>query len=448
MFVKEIQVQNFKSFKDLKIKLNPFNVLVGANGSGKSNFLEVFTFLRDVAKEDIETAINRHGGFKYIQNLYMDSNQETSFKISISTSTPKGGSILNFARGPSILTQAESAVYEFSLKIDKETFKVTKDILTIHCTFLNTKDPVTYIQNPESIPKKRLERGTLILRRENGSLTCTLDVSKKMEPVKNRLLFFLYYMADPAENETLSSEMLALLQKRDNKSPIPDNLLIVQISYFFILVPLKKIFGKFLVYDFKPSEAKKTIGSNNKITLEATGENLTTILEKILEDKEKEKKFLNLLKDVLDFVEDIKIKKLDDQPLYFELKELYEKKIYFPSYLLSEGTINIILFIVVLYFEKQNILNIIEEPENHIHSTLIPTLIGMMKEVAEKKQVILTTHSAEIVRYAGLNNLFLVSRSKEGHTSISKPAEREMVQSFLKNELGIEELYLDNLLDI
>ena len=42
--VNEIDIKNYKSVQDLKLELRRFNVLIGANGSGKSNILEAITF--------------------------------------------------------------------------------------------------------------------------------------------------------------------------------------------------------------------------------------------------------------------------------------------------------------------------------------------------------------------------------------------------------------------
>jgi predicted ATPase len=50
MFIKKITLKNFKSFKELSINLNNFNVLIGANNSGKSNFIQVFRFIKDLVK--------------------------------------------------------------------------------------------------------------------------------------------------------------------------------------------------------------------------------------------------------------------------------------------------------------------------------------------------------------------------------------------------------------
>jgi len=41
MAIKKLRISNFKSFGDLEIELGNFNVLIGANASGKSNFTVV-----------------------------------------------------------------------------------------------------------------------------------------------------------------------------------------------------------------------------------------------------------------------------------------------------------------------------------------------------------------------------------------------------------------------
>ncbi|MEM0215799.1 MAG: AAA family ATPase, partial [Archaeoglobaceae archaeon] len=46
--LKEIHVKNFKSLKDCKIELGNLNVLVGKNGSGKTNFVDLFVLLKKI----------------------------------------------------------------------------------------------------------------------------------------------------------------------------------------------------------------------------------------------------------------------------------------------------------------------------------------------------------------------------------------------------------------
>ncbi len=48
MAIKKIKVSNFKSFESMEIDLGKINVLIGANASGKSNFIRIFEFLSGI----------------------------------------------------------------------------------------------------------------------------------------------------------------------------------------------------------------------------------------------------------------------------------------------------------------------------------------------------------------------------------------------------------------
>ncbi len=52
-----------------------------------------------------------------------------------------------------------------------------------------------------------------------------------------------------------------------------------------------------------------------------------------------------------------------------------------------------------------------------------------------------------MVRYTDIENIVLVHRDDKGFTQISRPAEKEEVEIFLENKMGIEELYVQNLLE-
>ena len=50
MFISRLKLKNWKNFKDVDIPLTDRVFVVGPNASGKSNLLDVFRFLRDIAK--------------------------------------------------------------------------------------------------------------------------------------------------------------------------------------------------------------------------------------------------------------------------------------------------------------------------------------------------------------------------------------------------------------
>ncbi|MFQ5633386.1 MAG: AAA family ATPase, partial [bacterium] len=90
--IERISIENYKSIRELKdFELKPINVLIGANGSGKSNFLDVFAFLRDTLND--KTSQNNSPGYLFsaLQKrgekesiCFFDSD---TFEISIMTPT-------------------------------------------------------------------------------------------------------------------------------------------------------------------------------------------------------------------------------------------------------------------------------------------------------------------------------------------------------------------------
>ena len=74
MAITNIKVSNFKSFKDLDLNLGPFNVVIGANAAGKSNFVEIFKFLRTIEDNDLADAVSLHAGPDSILNRKVGSS--------------------------------------------------------------------------------------------------------------------------------------------------------------------------------------------------------------------------------------------------------------------------------------------------------------------------------------------------------------------------------------
>ena len=50
MYISEIKIENWKNIKSLEANLGYRTFLIGPNASGKSNFLDIFRFLRDILK--------------------------------------------------------------------------------------------------------------------------------------------------------------------------------------------------------------------------------------------------------------------------------------------------------------------------------------------------------------------------------------------------------------
>ena len=53
--IQSVTIEGFKSIRSIKdFPLRPINLLIGANGSGKSNFLEAFRFLGEALSKSLD----------------------------------------------------------------------------------------------------------------------------------------------------------------------------------------------------------------------------------------------------------------------------------------------------------------------------------------------------------------------------------------------------------
>lgn len=62
-------IENFKSIHKCTVDLEPFTVLVGRNGSGKSNFLDAISFVQESLQQSIEIAFKNRGGIAAVRRI-------------------------------------------------------------------------------------------------------------------------------------------------------------------------------------------------------------------------------------------------------------------------------------------------------------------------------------------------------------------------------------------
>ncbi|MDR0789626.1 MAG: AAA family ATPase [Bacteroidales bacterium] len=77
----KIEVKGFKSIKDLSIELRPINILIGSNGSGKSNFLSFFDFLQMLNKPKFKEYVALNGGAEKFLHKGSKITEEIKIKI-------------------------------------------------------------------------------------------------------------------------------------------------------------------------------------------------------------------------------------------------------------------------------------------------------------------------------------------------------------------------------
>jgi len=412
MSIKRIKVSNFKSFKELDLELGNFNVVIGANASGKSNFVQIFKFIRDISNLGLDNAISLQGS-EYLTNIGLERPQLLSLQVAVVIDT------FGLEVAESVIANINEADYEFALRFGPKIteFEIKKDSLNLRAEYLH----LTKEKNGKWKQGKTIGHGSLTIRNEKGTLK--------------------FRLKRPAGVKATGKDLFPTFLREKLK---PKTLLLQSPLFFF--PPVENAFSNIAIYDFDPKLSKKAVPVAGKSELEEDGSNLSLVLKSIVENTDKKRKLSNLIKDLLPFVDDLATDKFADRSLLFKLRESYFPNVYFPASFISDGTVNINALLIALYFEEKS-LSIIEEPERNLHPYLISKVMDMMKDASKNKQIIVTTHSPEVVKHADLENILLVSRNKEGFSTISRPSKKKEVKIFLKNQMGLDELYIQNLLE-
>ena len=85
MIITRVQLLNWKNFREIDVKLGERCFIVGANASGKSNFIDALRFLRDIAKQSggLQEAVESRGGITKIRCLAARVHTEVSITVEL-----------------------------------------------------------------------------------------------------------------------------------------------------------------------------------------------------------------------------------------------------------------------------------------------------------------------------------------------------------------------------
>ena len=443
--IKRIAVSNFKSFDYMVTELGRLNVVIGANASGKSNFVSIFKFLKDIFTNGLDNAFAMQGGVDCVRNMNIRTSKDLSVEISIILSVDTAFFPTYTRRnGKRVLVNIDPTEMTYSFCVE---FYKKKRGYVVKEERLESKFNFTEVEKA----KRELKKGKKI---GEGKIALFLDKMGRFEfhieprdsvSMKEIFPFMRFKKKIPIVRALRSRKELNLLG-----TSFPRLVPNVQALTFFspFSSTIRGLLSEIALYDIDPKLSKRSTLITGRTELDSDGSNLATVLKNILSTKKNRKRLSNIVRDLLPFIEDISVEKQADRSLLACLKEIYCGKRYLPAPLISDGTINVTALIIALYFER-NPITIIEEPERNIHPILISKIIDMMRDVSEKmgKQIIITTHNPEVVKSAGIENLLLIYR--ERNTSrIDRPSEKEKVRNFLKNEIGVDELFVKNLLGV
>jgi AAA15 family ATPase/GTPase len=83
MRIERLEIWNFKSFDHAVVDFGSLDVLIGANASGKSNLVQVFQFLSDIANKGLLNAVSLQGGGKYLRSFQAVKGEPLAIEVTI-----------------------------------------------------------------------------------------------------------------------------------------------------------------------------------------------------------------------------------------------------------------------------------------------------------------------------------------------------------------------------
>lgn len=108
LMLERLVVQGYKSIHELDLPLERINVLIGANGSGKSNFISLFQMMNRVVNQGLQTYVAQSGGAD--QLLYY--GRKTTEKMHVEFWFRRGTTLANGYTATFIPTAEDALVFE------------------------------------------------------------------------------------------------------------------------------------------------------------------------------------------------------------------------------------------------------------------------------------------------------------------------------------------------
>lgn len=386
--IKSIKITQFFSFgKDTTIILSPeTNILVGINGTGKSNFLKALLFLYEsVAGEGMEKLFaEKWGGFS---------------------------SVVNFSDAK---TEKIVLIFEF----DKE------DLQKLH------KDAYVFEENP-------IYQISII---KQGITSYRLDeVFFQDTPTDN----FTVFLGKIQEKFIISKEGLTFIQKGDKieiegKEEITSEnfhskeLILRQLSdpnQYPALHTLKRAIEQIKVYSYfdttQNSIVRQLSPYYSAVHLLQDGRNITHLLNYMSNQEiPAYKQIMELLrKHINPNFEDLGFMIMGNGKILLTLKEKYLEKTITIDHI-SDGTLRFLLLLSILYNPNRGKIICIDEPEIGLHPDMIKTIAEGIKYAAKTgSQMIIATHSPLLLNYFELEDLQIFEKNAQNESIVIQKTE-------------------------
>lgn len=371
MRIESIEIKNFRAFKNAAMQdIQRLAVLVGKNGTGKSTLFDVFSFLKDALTLNVAKAVAKRGGFRELVS------RGSNGPISI---------ILKFRE-----TGGRLATYELQIKEKNGQAYVEREVLKFRRG--QRGQPWHFVDFSGG-------KGTAITNESAyGQEGATIERQE-------------YFLDDPS---VLAIKGLG------------------QFKEFRVVSEFRNLIENWHISDFHISDARISPEEAYSDHLSTRGENVAQVAQS-LHDYHPEifKKILDAMKRCVPGIEEVEARSTEDGRLVLKFRDGKFKDPFVARYV-SDGTIKMFAYLVLLYDPRPFPLLAIEEPENQLYPHLMQSLSEEFRSYAQRGgQVFVSTHSPEFLNGFNLNEIYVLDK-KDGFTKIVKVSKYKHFNSLVE----------------
>ena len=393
MKLEALKIKNFKAFKDIEIRNIPhFCVIVGANGSGKSTLFGVFGFLQDALNTDVHTALLKQGGSKGFDEVRSRDSTgnieiELKFRAKETRSKKRGNPLITYRVVIGTNEQGRGIV-------EREVLKYRRGAKGQPWEFLNFSRG----------------RGQAVT---NEDLQTTNERDLHTEP-----------------HILKSADILAIKG-------------LAQFEKFPAAVALDKLINGWHLSDIYINHAKSDQHASAAEHLSAHGENLSSVIDYFFQNHaEQMNKIIAALKRRIPGIVEVESKMIETGQMLLKLKDASFAEPFLVQRV-SDGTIKMLAYLVLLYDPNPHNLLYVEEPENQLYPTLLAELAEEFRSYAHRGgQVFVSTHSPDFLNAIHMEEVFFLVKEK-GYTVIKRASEDPQIVQYMEAGDNMGHLWME-----
>ncbi len=381
-FIRSIRLQNILSFgpDTLELPLEPLNVLIGPNASGKSNLIEVLSLLA-AAPRDLQTPIREGGGihewpWKGVERL-------GTAMLDVTVEYPKTEMPLR---------------YRLSFKEAGLRFDLQDEAVENQRPLPGNTDPYFYYRYQEGRP--------------------VLNVFTDADTTRSsrRLL-----------RDDVKPDQSILSQRRD-----PDSY--PELTYLADQFELMKFYRELNLGRLTPPRRPQRSDLPKDFLLEDAS-NLGVVLSDLLNRPDIQNRILGCVQTFYQEVEDIRIDVTGGQVRIFFHEDGLRHAV--PAERLSDGTLRYLCLLAILCHPDPPPVICLEEPELGLHPDIIPEVAKLLIEASSRTQLFVTTHSDILVNaLSDTPEGVIVCENLDGATQLQRLNAEELKPWLEKYRLG------------